>query len=52
MFAKESAFQARRMHTRLAAQDEGDSDANIIGSASYSYLRRKTHQGKGDEPKT
>jgi Ca-activated chloride channel family protein len=47
-FAKESAFAARKMSTRLAACDElqGAYDA----PAKAEYLRRKSSQGKG-EPK-
>jgi hypothetical protein len=46
MFAKESAFSARVMNTRLAARDEVQ---NPHGSAApAAYLRRKGSQGKAD----
>jgi hypothetical protein len=46
MFAKESAFSARVMNTRLAAREEMQ---NPYGSAApAAYLRRKGSQGKAD----
>jgi Ca-activated chloride channel family protein len=46
MFAKESAFSARRMNTRLAARAESVHPAM---TTSASYLRRKSAQGKGEK---
>jgi Ca-activated chloride channel family protein len=46
MFAKESAFQAHRMQTRLAARDESAGSHRVANVLAY--LRRKTNQGKGD----
>jgi hypothetical protein len=46
MFAKESAFSARVMNTRLAPREEMQ---NPYGSAApAAYLRRKGSQGKAD----
>jgi hypothetical protein len=45
MFAKESAFAARRMSTRLTEQNESRS---MDAPAGASFLRRKTNQGKAD----
>jgi Ca-activated chloride channel family protein len=44
MFAKESAYSAHRMNTRLAPQSESLDHVQ----AAASYLRRKGQQGKGD----
>jgi hypothetical protein len=44
MFAKESAFSARAMNTRLAGRDEMGSAYDAPASAAY--LRRKGSQGK------
>ncbi len=46
VFAKESAFAARRMSSRLAAQAESPRVSE--GPAPASYLRRKSSQGKGE----
>ena len=46
MFAKESAFSARVMSTRLAARDELGSAYDAPASAAY--LRRKGSQGKAE----
>ena len=46
MFAKESAFSARAMSTRLAARDEMGSAYDAPASAAY--LRRKGSQGKAE----
>jgi Ca-activated chloride channel homolog len=46
MFAKESAFSARAMNTRLAARDELGSAYDAPASAAY--LRRKGSQGKAE----
>ena len=47
VFAKAASFQASRMYTRLAAQDE---DVSGFRKKAVAYLRRKTNQGKGEEP--
>ena len=47
MFAKESAFSARAMSTRLAGRDEMGSAYDAPASAAY--LRRKGSQGKAEE---
>jgi hypothetical protein len=44
-FAKESAFVARKMSTRLAACNESASVFDAPAKAAY--LRRKSSQGKG-----
>ena len=46
MFAKESAFSARAMSTRLAGRDEMGSAYDAPASAAY--LRRKGSQGKAE----
>ena len=46
MFAKESAFSARAMSSRLAARDEMGSAYDAPASAAY--LRRKGSQGKAE----
>jgi Ca-activated chloride channel family protein len=46
LFAKASAYGARRMQTRLAAVHE----PAAVGDASAAYLRRKSKQGKADGP--
>jgi hypothetical protein len=46
MFAKESAFSARVMSSRLAARDEMGSAYDAPASAAY--LRRKGSQGKAE----
>jgi Ca-activated chloride channel family protein len=48
-FGKASAYQSHRMQSRLAAQDESG-ESHLLQTIA-SYLRRKTHQGRGDEPK-
>ncbi len=50
MFAKASAYGSRRMHSRLAAQNES-LDAGAAPAAA-AYLRRKANQGKGEDPAT
>ena len=45
LFAKESAFAASRMSTRLAAREEC---ASVEIPAPAAYLRRKSAQGKRD----
>ncbi len=47
LFAKASAYSARRMHTRLAAVQEGRRRSTTPRAA---YLRRKSKQGKADGP--
>jgi Ca-activated chloride channel family protein len=47
MFAKESAYSARRMSSRLAACREPDNVHDAAPGASY--LRRKSNQGKADK---
>ena len=45
MFAKASAYGSQRMQSRLAAREEiGDADV----ANAPTYLRRKSHQGRGD----
>jgi Ca-activated chloride channel family protein len=46
MFAKESAFAARKMSSRLAARDEVQAPCNAPAPAAY--LRRKGSQGKAE----
>jgi Ca-activated chloride channel family protein len=46
LFAKASAYSARRMQTRLAAVQE---DA-VVDDPKAAYLRRKSNQGKGQRP--
>jgi Ca-activated chloride channel family protein len=46
LFAKASAYGARRMHTRLAAVQE----SAALDDARAAYLRRKSNQGKGQRP--
>lgn len=45
-FAKESAFQSRRMSSRLAQKSEG---LSVAAPAPAAYLRRKSSQGKADQ---
>jgi hypothetical protein len=47
LLAKAASFQAHRMQTRLAAQEE---DVSGFRKKAVAYLRRKTNQGKGEEP--
>ena len=47
LFAKESAYSARRMSSRLAACSEPDTIDDAAPEASY--LRRKSSQGKADK---
>ncbi len=47
MFAKESAYSARRLSSRLSAHSEKESLVDAAPSASY--LRRKADQGKTEE---
>lgn len=47
MFAKESAYGSRRMHSRLASSHESTSD--LARPAPAAYLRRKSSQGKGED---
>ena len=46
LFAKASAYSARRMQTRLAEVHE----SAAVGDARAAYLRRKSKQGKADGP--
>ena len=45
-FAKQSAYGALRMSTRLAARAES---ADFSGPAGPSYVRRKANPGKGED---
>lgn len=47
MFAKESAYGSRRMHSRLASRHESSVDFDVPPPAPY--LRRKSSQGKGED---
>jgi Ca-activated chloride channel family protein len=46
MFAKQSAYSALRMSTRLAARDEAP---ELAPRPAASYLRRKANPGKGED---
>lgn len=48
MFAKESAYGSRRMHSRLASRQEPGTAFDAPSAAPY--LRRKPNQGKGEDP--
>jgi len=48
MFAKESAYGSRKMHARLASRHESGSAFDAPAAAAY--LRRKSSQGKGEDP--
>ena len=50
-FAKEALFKARRMMTRLSAQDEVSEFSAMHEAARPSFLRRRQEEGKTDQKK-
>lgn len=51
-FRKEALYSSRKMNSRLSAKDEAIAMSHYEESASPSFLRRKTAQGKAqfDKP--